>query len=92
MDYPIGLTCQELVELVTNYLEDSLANDVRARFELHLGGCPGCVDFVDQVRATIRATGHLREESLQPHVRDELLAAFRTWYVTDERRADTERA
>jgi anti-sigma factor RsiW len=92
MDYPIGLTCQELVDLVTDYLENALADDVRARFELHLGVCPGCVDYLDQLRATIRATGQLREESLQPHVRDNLLAAFRTWHVTDQHLADTERA
>jgi anti-sigma factor RsiW len=92
MDYPIGLTCHQLVELVTDYLEDSLAHDVRARFELHLGVCPGCVDYLDQLRATIRATGQLREESLQPEVRDQLLAAFRTWRVTDQHVADTERA
>ena len=92
MDYPIGLTCQELVELVTEYLENSLSEDVRARFELHLGVCPGCVDYLDQIRATIRATGQLREESLQPQVRDELLKAFRTWRVTDQHIPDTERA
>jgi hypothetical protein len=91
MDYPIGLTCQELVELVTEYLEDCLAEDARARFELHLGVCPGCVDYLDQMRATIRATGQLREESLRPQVRDDLLAAFRTWRVTDQEVADTER-
>ena len=92
MDYPIGLTCQELVDLVTEYLENALGADARARFELHLGICPGCIDYLEQIRATIQATGQLREESLPPEVREALLQAFRTWRVTDRPAADTERA
>jgi predicted anti-sigma-YlaC factor YlaD len=92
MNYPIGLTCQELVELVTNYLENSLEAETRARFELHLGVCPGCLDYLNQMRDTIRATGTLREDSLDPAVRNALVEAFRTWRVTDEHRVDTERA
>ncbi len=92
MNYPIGLTCEELVELVTDYLEHSLEADARARFELHLGVCPGCVDYLDQMRQTIRATGKLREESLDPAVRDALLDAFRTWHVTEQQAADTQSA
>jgi predicted anti-sigma-YlaC factor YlaD len=92
MDYPIGLTCQELVELVTEYLEGALTEVVRARFELHLGVCPGCLDYLNQMRDTIRATGTLREDSLDPAVRNALVEAFRTWRVTDEHRVDTERA
>ena len=83
MNYPIGLTCQELVELVTEYLENSLEPDARARFELHLDVCPACVDYLDQMRQTIRATGQLHEESLDTAVRDALLEAFRTWRVTE---------
>jgi len=79
MPYPIGITCQQLVELVTDYLEDALEPDARARFELHLRACPGCVDYLDQMRLTIQATGRLREESLAPDVRDTLLQAFHSW-------------
>jgi anti-sigma factor RsiW len=79
MQYPIGLTCHELVDLVTDYLEDALAPELRARFELHLSACPGCVDYLEQMRHTIRSVGHLREESLEPTVREQLLRAFRTW-------------
>jgi anti-sigma factor RsiW len=91
MNYPIGLTCQELVELVTEYLENSLEADARARFELHLGVCPGCVDYLDQMRQTIRATGRLHEETLDPGIRDTLLEAFRWWRVTPRESGDTER-
>ena len=79
MSYPIGMTCQELVELVTEYLEDALQSEQRERFEAHLAVCPGCVEYVQQIRVTIKATGAVTEDSLEPQVRDTLLAAFRNW-------------
>ena len=62
--YPIGITCKELVELVTDYLEGALDADMRARFEQHLAACAGCREYLDQMRMTIRATGQLSEDSL----------------------------
>jgi anti-sigma factor RsiW len=73
------LTCEELVELVTDYLEDALSPSDRERFEQHLTICPGCVRYVEQLRETIRMSGGLREEDLPPQARDELLAQFRDW-------------
>jgi anti-sigma factor RsiW len=73
------MTCQELVELVTDYLENALPDDERERFELHLSVCPGCIEYVDQMRVTIRAVGHLSEEAIEPPVRDQLLDVFRDW-------------
>jgi len=67
------------VELVTDYLDGALPAELRARFELHLAACPGCADYLEQTRQTIRATGQLREDSLDPAVRDRLLDAFREW-------------
>ena len=74
-----GITCQELVELITEYLEGSLDNDMRARFDQHLAACPGCSDYLEQMRQTIRATGRLREESLEPGATEALLDVFRDW-------------
>ena len=73
------MSCKELVELVTDYLEDALPASERQRFEEHLAICPGCVTYVDQMRQTVAATGRLREESLSPEAREDLLAAFRDW-------------
>ena len=70
-------TCQELVELVTDYLEGSLTPDERRAFEEHLQICEGCVNYVDQMREAIRLTGQLTPESLSPEVQAELLEAFR---------------
>jgi anti-sigma factor RsiW len=75
------LTCQELVELVTDYLEDALPPADRLRFEDHLGSCPGCATYLDQMRITIQAAGHISEESLDPVVRDQLLDLFRNWKI-----------
>jgi len=73
------LSCAELVELVTDYLEGALTARDRLRFEEHLADCEGCSTYLEQMRTTIVAAGRLREEQLDPQVRDELLAAFRGW-------------
>ena len=73
------LTCAELVELVTDYLEDALAAEDRVRFEAHLADCGHCAAYLDQVRVTVIAAGRLREETLAPEIRDALLDAFRGW-------------
>jgi anti-sigma factor RsiW len=73
------MTCQELVELVTEYLEGELPARERERFERHLGECPYCTSYLDQMRITIRTLGRLEEESLSPEAKDALLTAFRDW-------------
>jgi predicted anti-sigma-YlaC factor YlaD len=77
------LSCREIVELVTDYLEDAMLSEERRRFEHHLSYCPGCVTYVEQIRETIRLTGELpREETLSPALRDGLVAQFRHWRRT----------
>jgi anti-sigma factor RsiW len=73
------MACNELVELVSDYIEGRLAPSDVVRFEGHLEICEGCRNSVDQMRKTIDALGHLPEESLPPGAREELLAAFRGW-------------
>ena len=73
------LTCAELVELVTDYLERRLTIRDTERFEEHVAFCDGCSAYFDQMRAMIAATGRLREEDLPPALVDRLLAAFRAW-------------
>jgi anti-sigma factor RsiW len=76
------ITCKELVELVTDYLEGSLPEDVRTRMDQHLSGCEGCINYVEQMRQTIRLTGRLREVDLTAQQRDDLLHLFRNWKKT----------
>jgi predicted anti-sigma-YlaC factor YlaD len=73
------MSCRELVEVVTDYLEGSMAQTDRLRFEAHLGECPYCVNYLDQMRETIVALGELTEDSITPEARGELLEAFRGW-------------
>jgi anti-sigma factor RsiW len=71
------ISCQEVVELVTDYLEGRLTAADRRRVERHLKGCDGCTAYLEQARTTIRLTGQLREGDLEPELRDRLLEAFR---------------
>ena len=73
------LSCHELVELVTDYLEGALAPDVRARMDEHLAACEGCATYLAQMRETIRVLGALREDDLDPALREQLVGAFRGW-------------
>jgi hypothetical protein len=73
------LTCQELVELVTDYLEDVLPERMRVRFEQHLADCAGCTRYLLQIRRTIQLTGMLTESHIEPKAREELLKIFRDW-------------
>ncbi len=73
------ITCQEVVELVSDYLEGALPADEASLFEQHLNFCDGCVWYVDQLRATIATLGQVREEDVPPETRDRLLTAFRDW-------------
>jgi anti-sigma factor RsiW len=74
-----GLSCKEMVELVTDYLEGALPADMRDRFERHLGACPPCVVYVEQMRQTIATIGTLPEESIEPTALDALRDHFRRW-------------
>ena len=74
------LSCQELVELVTDYLEGAMPPELRKRFDRHIGKCTGCRTYLEQMRETIRVTGALTPESLAPEAERALLDAFRDWH------------
>jgi len=73
------LACQEIVELITDYLEGALSRSQRRRFEAHLAGCENCTEYLEQMRATIRFTGRLDAEDLTPPMREEFTALYRRW-------------
>ena len=78
-----ALACQQVVELVNDYLEGALSRSDRRRFESHLRGCPNCTAYLDQMRATIRATGTLHPDDLSPEVQREFVVLFREWRAED---------
>ena len=73
------MPCRELVEVITDYLEDALPERDRLRFEAHLAECDPCRDYIEQFEHTIALSGRIEPEQLSPGVQDELLHAFRAW-------------
>jgi anti-sigma factor RsiW len=73
------LVCQQVVELVTDYLEGTLSRAARRRFEAHLAGCPHCTEYLAQMRETISLTGRLTPEDLTPRMREDLAEVYQRW-------------
>jgi anti-sigma factor RsiW len=73
------LACQELVEVITDYLEGKLPPHDRARFETHLAECAGCHTYLAQMQQTIRALRRVEEDALPATTSEDLLRLFRSW-------------
>ncbi len=73
------LVCQEVVELITDYLEGALPRAQRRRLDAHLSDCEHCSEYLEQMRATIRLTGRLAPEDLTPAMREEFSQLYRRW-------------
>ena len=74
-----NLTCQQAVDLVTDYLEGTLTRSQRRRFETHLAGCPDCPEYLAQMRAVIALAGSITAEDLTPRMRSEFIRIYRRW-------------
>lgn len=77
------LSCQQVVELISDYLEGNLGRSERHRVEDHLRGCPNCTAYLRQMRDTIRALGTVTPDDLSPAAREELTRLFRHWRAED---------
>jgi len=75
------ISCQEVVELVTDYLEGELDEAMRTELEAHLALCPGCDVYLTQMRATIDELGHVPVDTLSEQAQDDLVAAFRNFHA-----------
>jgi anti-sigma factor RsiW len=71
------MTCKQLVELVTDYLEGRLPPGDLARLEEHIARCDGCTIYIEQMRVTLKALGRIPEETVSVAAREELIATFR---------------
>jgi anti-sigma factor RsiW len=75
---PDDLACIDEVELITDYLEGALPESERRRVEAHLDTCPGCTEYLAQIRAVAGSLEGLRAETaFPPALRDPLIAALR---------------
>ena len=73
------ISCQEVVELVTDYLDRALPADEASLFEQHINFCDGCDWYVDEMRRTVATVGKIEEEQLPDEMREKLMSAFRDW-------------
>lgn len=76
---PPGLSCREIVELVSDALEGELEPREARRFWEHISACPHCSAYIEQMRATLRVLGRLEPEHLSPEAERDLRAAFAQW-------------
>ncbi len=76
--------CQQMVELITDYLEGALTRSQRRRFDAHIAGCEHCTEYLEQMRKTIRLTGRLRTEDLTAEMRKEFAAIYRRWQLESD--------
>lgn len=74
-----SMDCNQLVELVTAYLDGALDPDTRTRFDKHLLECDGCANYLQQFRETVCTVGQIRDDELDPAFRQRLLDAFRNF-------------
>ena len=73
------MTCREVVELMTDYMEGALSAAERDRFETHIAGCDGCRAYLAQMRATAAVVGKLADLPVPPELERQLLQAFKDW-------------
>ena len=78
------LSCIELVEIVTDYLEGGMSDTERRRFEAHHSECDGCTNYVDQIRTTIVTVGRVTPDDLSAEAKASLLLVFRDWTRGEE--------
>jgi predicted anti-sigma-YlaC factor YlaD len=74
-----AMTCQEVIELLSTYIEGGLTADDHRRVDEHLALCDGCTTYLEQMRETIRLSGMVTEEQVPEDEKTALLAAFRDW-------------
>jgi anti-sigma factor RsiW len=79
MSKPVDLPCQKVVELVNEYLGDTLSADDRQAFDAHLATCPPCTTYLEQMRTVVNLARSLGKPPTPADVEPQLLAMFRRW-------------
>ena len=81
---PEEIPCQQVVELISDYLEGALPARSRRRLDYHLAGCPHCTAYLAQMRETLRLTGRLVPEDLSPEMQREFADVYRRWRAEEQ--------
>jgi anti-sigma factor RsiW len=75
------VTCREVAELLSDYLDDAIPAPDRARLDAHLAECDGCTSALEQLRETVRVTGTLSEEQVEHEQLEPVRIVFRAWRI-----------
>lgn len=73
------LTCRDITEIVTDYVEGRMGVWDRLRFQLHIGMCAACREYVRQMKITRAVVGHVHAPPIPDEVKEELIKRFRDW-------------
>ncbi len=80
MSYMVGnLSCQDVAEIITEYLEGEMSVPKRIRFHMHVGLCKDCRNYLQQMKYTVQTLGKIPAEPISPETREALLERFRDW-------------
>ncbi len=77
------LSCKELTQLITEYLEGVLSSTDRERFESHLSRCPGCITYIEQMQETVKQLGNMPSVEIPSNLESSIVDAFRAWKKAD---------
>lgn len=76
-----ALECREIFELLSDYLDGSLAPDECERVKRHIEDCAPCVEFLESLRRSVslcRECGEVEKPApLPPQVRERLMEVYR---------------
>ena len=73
------LSCREVVELVTEYLENTLLPEMRKHLEEHVAECPGCENYIEQIQLTMSMLRQIAHPPVPFTTRQEWLQFFQDW-------------
>ncbi len=80
MGYMTGnFSCKEIATLITDYLDGSFSLTQRLRFQMHIGVCMACRNYLRQMKHTVAVLGQLPSEPVPPEIKEALMNRFRTW-------------
>ena len=71
--------CQEVVELVNEYLGHALTAEDRAAFEAHLATCPPCTTYLAQIKTVLNVASSLGKAPPPVEVEPQLMSLFQHW-------------
>ena len=70
------LTCKDFLRELSDYLDESLDTEIRAKLETHITECPNCWVIADTTRKTIQIYKGMEPQPIPADVETRLMAAL----------------